>query len=138
MKNNTKGDLDMRKTILKYLLYVLSIFYLIGGIAHYFGLTIFPWYDKALYSPYHDSIIAMATIAMMIIIYIIATDIQKYKKLINGISLIALINGFLTIYMAYKVNFEIYNQNNKKLQAIIEGILLILASISLYFLNRKK
>ena len=127
-----------RKIVLKYLLYVLSFFYLIGGIAHYFGLTIFPWYDGALYSPYHDSIITMAAIAMMILIYIIAADVKKYKKLIDGISLIALIDGSLTIYMAYKVNFEAYSQNNKQFQAIVEGVLLVIVSIGLYFLNRKK
>ncbi len=126
-----------RKIILKYLLYILSLFYLVGALVHYFGLTIFPWYDGSLYSPYHDSIIAMAAIAMMIILYIVATDIERYKKLINGITLITLINGLLTIYMAYKVNFEAYNQNNKQFQAIVEGILLILVFISLYFLNKK-
>src|SRR3989338_1685691 len=127
-----------RKKVLQYLLYALSFFYLIGGLAHFFGLTIFPWYDKALYSPYHDSIITMAAIAIMIIIFIIATDVQKYKKLIDRLSLISLINGLLTLYMAYKVNFGAYNQNNKQFQAIAEGVLLIIASISLYFLNKDK
>jgi len=126
-----------RKIVIKYYLIILSLFYLIGAIAHYFGLTIFPWYDGALYSPYHDSIITMAAIAMTILLYIISTDVQKYKKLINGISLIGIINGILTIYMAYNVNFEIYNQNNKQFQAIVEGTLLVAVSISLYFLNKK-
>ncbi len=127
-----------KKIILQAFLYALSLFYLVGAIAHYFGLTIFPWYDRALYSPYHDSIIAMAAIAMMIFLFIVASDVKNYKKIINGISLTAAINGFLTIYMAYKVNFKAYNQNNKQAQAIVEGILLIIVSISLYFLNKDK
>ena len=80
----------------------------------------------------------MAAITMVILLYIIAQDVERYKKLIDGMSLAALINGLLTIYMAYKVNFGAYNNNSKQFQAIVEGILLLLVSISVYFLNKRK
>lgn len=126
-----------KNNLLKIILYCVSMFYLIGAIAHYFGLTIFPWFDGNLYSPYHDSIIAMASLALFVIIFIIAQNPKKYNKLIYGISLVALFIGLLTVYMTYSINWSQYSAVYKQEQSLIEGILLILLSGLLFILNKR-
>ncbi|MFA4937049.1 MAG: hypothetical protein WC575_02010 [Patescibacteria group bacterium] len=136
MFNTNSGSL-FRVKLLRVILYLASAFYFIGSIAHYFGLTIFPWFDSALYSSYHDSIIAMASLALSVIIFLIARHPDKYSPLVKGISLVAIVNGLLTIYMVYTINWAQYSSAYKQTQALVEGVLLIILAGALYVLNRK-
>lgn len=43
---------------LKLFLVLGVLYYLVGAVVHFFSLTLFPFYDGALYQPYHDTIIA--------------------------------------------------------------------------------
>ena len=131
-----KLDFFMKKMILKYTFYCMSFFYFIGAISHYFWLTIFPWYDSALYSPYHDTIITMAAISFMIFFFIIAKNTDIYRQLMYGVSISALLTGFMTLYMAYAVDFSQYKSDIKVLQATVEWFLLLLISGAIYICNK--
>jgi len=48
--------------LLRIVLILGALYYLIGSFVHFFGLTLFPFFDAKLYAPYHDSIIALAAV----------------------------------------------------------------------------
>ncbi len=50
--------------ILKAALFIGGLYYVIGAIVHFFGLTVFPFYDSGLYSPYHDTVLALVGIVL--------------------------------------------------------------------------
>jgi hypothetical protein len=71
MSNPTKMKL------LKTTLYIGVAYYLIGAIVHYFGLTLFPWFDGRLYTPYQDSVIAFVAVVLAYFLFIVARNPVK-------------------------------------------------------------
>ena len=55
--------------ILKLFLFVGALYYFIGATVHLFGLTVFPFYDGALYQPYHDTVISLAAITLSLLLF---------------------------------------------------------------------
>ncbi|OGY60410.1 MAG: hypothetical protein A3B23_01900 [Candidatus Colwellbacteria bacterium RIFCSPLOWO2_01_FULL_48_10] len=129
----------MRENFLKILLLLGAAFYLVGAIVHYFGLTLFPWFDGTLYSPYHDSIIAMASLAISGFFFVTYLDPNKNLGNLRVIIIAALISGILTIVMAYKTDFvSLYGSTLKNSQAWVEGVSLIIFSFLIFILKPNK
>lgn len=125
--------------LLRIVLVMMSLFFLIGAFAHQFGITLFPWYDGELYSPYHDSIIAMAALSLSGLVFMMSTDVVKYRPIIWLMSPLSLINGIWTIWMANTVEFEsLYGSAAKVYQANVEGVLLLAGAMLILILNRSK
>lgn len=128
----------MKYKILKTTLFIACLYYLIGAVVHYFWLTLFPWFEASLYSPYHDSIIAMASLAISGFFFVTFLEPKKYIGNIYVIILSAFINGFLTLWMSHEVDFmSIYGNDLKISQAYTEGFLLLLLGATLCILKPK-
>lgn len=90
---------------LKLLLVLGALYYLVGAMTHLFGLTLFPFYDAALYQPYHDAIIAVSAIIISLLLLSIARDPIKNIDSLNviilgGIIALIFMGGFL-----WKIDF---------------------------------
>lgn len=60
--------------LLKATLVLGALYYLTGAAAHWWGLTIFPFYDGRLYTPYHDSVIALVAVVLALVLITVARD----------------------------------------------------------------
>ncbi len=123
---------------LKFLLILGALYYLVGAVAHLFGLTLFPFYDGALYQPYHDAIIAVSAIVISLLLLSVAKDPVKNIDSLNviilgGIIAIIFMGGFLL-----KIDFAQLGAPGKKTQTIVEMVLLIFFVSSLIYLKPKK
>ncbi len=112
--------------ILKILLYLGSIFFIIGTIAHFFGLTIFPFYVHALHSQYHDTLLAMLGITLSIIFYTIAKNPKKNIDVLNGLIICGIIVIIFNIWIIWKIDFVSLGAPAKKFQTIVETIIAII------------
>src|SRR3990167_11377041 len=76
---------------LKFILLLGAVYYAIGGIAHYFGMTIFPFFVSELYVPYQDSIIALVCLIFVLLLLAVARDpiknVDTLNVLILGVAL---------------------------------------------------
>lgn len=123
--------------LLKTLLIIGSIYYLIGAIAHFFGLTIFPFYDGALYTPYHDTVIALVAIVLSILLYVIAKDPKKNIDALNVMILGGFIAIIFSIGIIWKIDFVELGAPAKKIQTIVEMIMAIIYVGLLIYLKPK-
>lgn len=122
---------------LKTLLILGGLYYVVGAIAHFFGLTIFPVYDGALYQPYHDTIITVAAIVVSLLLFSTARDPIKNIDSLNVIVAGGIISLVFMMWMLLKIDFVQLGAPGKKLQTIVEMVLLILFVGSLMYLKPK-
>jgi hypothetical protein len=118
------------------MLMVGSGFYVIGGIVHFFGLTLFPWYTGALYSPYHDTVIALTAFVLAIILFTISKNPVKNIDTLNAMIIGGILAIIFSFYILYKIDFA-GPALLKKTETIVELILLIFYIASLIFLKPK-
>jgi hypothetical protein len=123
--------------ILQWLLIAGWIYYIIGAIAHFFGLTIFPFYDSHLYSLYHDTVIALVAITLSILFFVTAKNPRKNIDTLNVIIIWAIIAIIFSIGIIRKINFEQLGAPEKKTQTIVEMVMLIIYVASLIYLKPK-
>lgn len=128
-----------KNKFLKILLLAGAGYYLIGAITHFFGLTIFPFYDSRLYTPYHDTVIALAAIILALFLITVARNPLKNSEFVNVVILGGVIAIIFSIGILWKINFASLGAPGKKLQTIIELILLIIyTSLLMIFKPAKK
>ncbi len=129
--------MDKIKT-LKLLLILGALYYLVGAMAHLFGLTLFPFYDGALYHPYHDSIIAVSAIVISLLLLSIAKDPVKNIDSLNVIIIGGIIAIIFMIGFLLKIDFAQLGAPGKKIQTVVEMIMLIPYVGLLVYLRPKK
>jgi len=121
--------------LVKILLIIAGICYLVIAIAHFFGLTISPFFDERLFIPYYDRTIALAALFISILLFTIANDpiknIDTFNALMIGV-VMAIISG---LYIIYSTDFVQLGAPEKKIQTIVEVILLITFLIFLQILK---
>jgi len=126
----------IKLTLLKFLLKCGALFYFIGGIVHFFGLTLFPWYTAALYIPYHDTVIALTAFSLAIILFTVSKNPIKNIDVLNAV----IVSGFLavlfSIYIIFKIDFT-GPAILKKAETIFEAVLLTLYLIALILCKPK-
>src|SRR4051812_25786989 len=105
-----------RLKLLKVFLLIGAVYYAVGGIAHYFGLTIFPWFDGRLYVPYQDSVIAF--VCLVLVIFLVSTARNPVKNIdtLNVVILSAFLASVFSIAIIWKVDFAALGAPAKKLQ----------------------
>ena len=108
---------------LKIALCVGALYYAIGGFAHWFGLTIFPWFDGRLYAPYQDSVIAVVCLVLIAFLLMTARDPIKNIDALKVIISFIFIASIFSVLIIYKVNFRALGAPAKELQTIVEGVL---------------
>ena len=128
---------NRRLQLLRVTLLACAAYYLVGTLAHFFGLTIFPWYDRQLYAPYHDTLLALCGAAFVLIFLAIAKDPIKNADMIKVIIASFTITIFFNLYIIWKIDFTALGSSIKKLQTIFETALAILAIIALLALKPK-
>jgi len=108
---------------LKLTLRLGALYYIVGAIAHWFGLTIFPWFDGALYAPYQDSVIALVALILAYFLLVVARDPIKNIDMLKAIAVSATVASVFSIAVIWKVNFAALGAPGKIPQTITEGIL---------------
>ncbi|MBI3952406.1 MAG: hypothetical protein HY336_00430 [Candidatus Doudnabacteria bacterium] len=113
-------------------------YYLIGAVVHWFGLTLFPFFDARLYTSYQDSVIAVAALVIAMFLFVIARDPVKNIDTLKIVILAAFLGSIFSIAIVWKVDFDSIGAPDKKLQTIVEGIMgFAFAGSLLYFYPRK-
>jgi hypothetical protein len=110
-------------TLLRIVLCFGALYYAVGGFAHYFGLTIFPWFDGRLYAPYQDTVIAFVCLVLILLLLMVARDPIKNIDALNLIIIVAFLASIFSIAIIWKVDFSALGAPGKKAQTIVEGIL---------------
>ncbi len=108
---------------LKLTLYLGAAYYIVGAVVHYFGLTLFPWFDGRLYAPYQDSVIALVALILAFFLIVVAHDPIKNIDMLKAIMIAATVASIFSIVIIWKVDFAALGAPDKKLQTIVEGIL---------------
>ena len=124
--------------LLQIVLILGTIYFLIGAIAHFFGLTIFPFYDGRLYTQYHDTVIALASLIFSIFLFTIARNPIKNIDMLKAVIISSIIAIIFNVYIISKIDFVSLGAPAKKFQTIVETILLVLFVVSLLILKPKK
>ncbi|MDO8741455.1 MAG: hypothetical protein Q7J54_07890 [Candidatus Woesearchaeota archaeon] len=123
---------------LQILLILGSIYYLIGAIAHFFGLTIFPFFVKELYSPYHDTMVALVAIVISMLLFVIAKNPIKNIDALKVVIVGGILTVIANIWQLWKIDFVQLGAPAKKLQLIVEMILLMIYIVLLFIFKPKE
>lgn len=123
---------------LKLLLVIGAVYYLAGAVVHFFGLTVFPLYDNALYQPYHDTVISLAAIIFASLLLAIAKDPVKNIDTLNVVIIGCIIAIIFSIGIILKIDFAQLGAPGKKVQTFVEMVLLMSYVGGLIYLRPKK
>ncbi len=124
--------------LLKIILNLGALYYLVGSYVHFFGITLFPWYDGRLYTPYHDSVISLVAVVLALLLITIAKDPVKNIDVLRTAIFCAFIASIFSVLIIWKVDFAALGAPAKKLQTITEGILGFIYSVILIWLYPRK
>lgn len=127
----------MKIKILRILLFLGSLFYVIAAVVHFFGLTLFPFYDAHLYTSYHDTVIALVAIILSILLFTVARNPVKNADALSVVIIGGIIAIFFGIGILLKIDFVKLGAPGKKLQTIAEIIMLVIYIPTLYYLKPK-
>lgn len=109
--------------LLKIVLWIGAAYYLVGACVHWFAITLFPWYDANLYTPYHDSVIALCSLMFALFLAAIARDPVRNSDTLKVVIIGAFIASVFSVVIIWKVDFAALGAPAKELQTIVEGIL---------------
>jgi hypothetical protein len=112
-----------RSRNLQLVLYLGAAYYALGAIAHYFGLTLFPWFDGRLYAPYQDTVIALVSLILAYFLVVVGRDPVKNIDMLKAIIISAAIASAVSIAIVWRIDFAALGAPGKKLQTIVEGVL---------------
>jgi len=107
--------------LLRIVLILGALYYLIGGFVHFFGLTLFPFFDAKLYAPYHDSLIALATVIFAFFLLAIAKNPIKNIDTLKIVIICSALASIFSIAIIWKVDFTNLGAPAKEIQTIVEG-----------------
>ena len=120
--------------LLKISLNLGGLYYVIGAVCHFFGLTLYPFYDSHMYSPYHDTLIALETIVLSLFLFMIARDPIKNIDALN----VAITSCFIAIAFSFWILWKIDITPLKWNETVVETVLLVIFTTSLIILKPKK
>lgn len=124
--------------LLKTALVLGALYYLIGAFVHFFGLTLFPFYDANLYSPYHDSLIALSSLTATLFLLAIARDPVKNKDTLVIAIIVTALASIFSFAIIWKVDFLALGAPAKKIQTLTEsGIGFCFVALLIWLFPRK-
>ncbi len=118
---------------LQIILIINAFYFFIAAIAHFFGLTIFPMYDGTLYTPYHDTLLALCDLVFVMIFLTVARDPIKNKDMLNTIVVAFALIIIFNIGIIWKVNIT----HLKIIETIVETIGAAITLVLLTILKSK-
>lgn len=122
---------------LQLLLALGALYFVIGGIAHVFGLTIFPFYDSRLYAPYHDTVIALSALVIAIFLLAAARNPIKNSDGLKAVIAAGIAAVVFNIGILWKIDFAALGAPAKKTQTAVEMALLIVWLALIVYLRPK-
>lgn len=137
MKKNDEYRIDKIK-ILETVLILGALYFFIAAIAHFFGLTLFPFYEGKLYTIYHDTLIALASVIIAGVLFTMTMHPKGKKDIVNFIIIGGVIGIIANIFILMRVDFEALGASDKRIQTIVEMVLLIIFVVLLLILKPKK
>lgn len=124
--------------LFKILLLLAAVYFLIAALCHFFGWTIFPFYDGSLYTPYHDTLLALCDLIFFMLFLVVAKDPVKNIDTLN----VMIVGLFLAIIfnlgIIWKIDFAELGSIEKKLQTIAETSLAAVVFVILIILKLKQ
>ncbi len=130
--------MDKKTKLLQTILAGAGAYYAIGAVAHFFGLTIFPFYVGNLYSPYHDTVIALAAVIFSASFFVAAKNPSRNRALINLFLFGAILGIAGSLWILYSADFAALGAPEKRVQTIVEAGLLLIFVACLYVLKPRK
>jgi len=124
--------------LLETVLILGSIYFFVAAIAHFFGLTIFPFYEGRLFTSYHDSLIAMASIIIAGFLFTAAMHPKKDIDIINITIIGGIIGLIFNIWILWKIDFNALGAPDKRIQTMVELSLLAIFVVLLLILKPRK
>ncbi|OGY97500.1 MAG: hypothetical protein A2855_02515 [Candidatus Liptonbacteria bacterium RIFCSPHIGHO2_01_FULL_57_28] len=109
--------------LLKIVLGLGAIYYLVGAFAHFFAVTLFPFFDARLYAPYQDSLIALCALIFAALLVTVARDPDKNSDVLKLIIAGASVASVFSIAIIWRIDFAALGAPDKELQTIVEGLL---------------
>ncbi len=126
MKFPGPTNMDKKTKLLQTILAGAGAYYAIGAVAHFLGLTIFPFYVNNLYNPYHDTLVAVAAAIFSASFFVAAKNPARHGTLINLFLFGATLGIAGSLWLLYSVDFAALGAPEKQIQTIVEtGLLLI-------------
>ena len=122
---------------LKIILILTSLYFLIAAFAHLFGLTIFPVYDSNLYTPYHDTLLALCDLIFVMIFIVVAINPVKNRDMLQVIMVAFVLVIFFNLVILWKIDFAALGSSEKRFQTIVETVLAV-GMLVLMFIVRPK
>ncbi len=129
---------ELKLKLLKITLRLGVMYYLVGSFVHFFGLTLFPFYDGRLYAPYHDSVLAIVALVFALLLAVIARNPVKNIDTLKVVIISALIASVFSVAIIWRVDFAALGAPDKKIQTIVEGILGFIFVAALLWLYPRK
>ncbi|HEY4506646.1 MAG TPA: hypothetical protein VJH71_00555 [Candidatus Paceibacterota bacterium] len=124
--------------LLKVALGLGVVYYLVGAYVHFFGVTLFPWYDGRLYTPYHDSLISLVAVVLALILITLARNPIKNIDMLRTVIFCLIMGSIFSIVIIYKIDFSSLGSPAKKIQTITEGVVGFIYSAILIWLYPRK
>jgi len=118
-------------------LWLGAAYYAVGGVAHYFAKTIFPFFDARLYAPYQDTIITFVCLFLILVLLAVARDPVKNIDILNVIIVGAFLASVFSIAVIWKIDFASLGAPLKRTQTVVEGILGLIFTGMLLILHPK-
>lgn len=122
--------------LLKMALVAGAVFFFFGAVAHWFGLSLFPWYVRELYSPYHDSLIALSCLFFTVLLMTTARDPIKNRDTLLVIILGVVVASLFSIFIPFKIDFTALSAPAKKTQTSLEGVIGLVYASGLLALSK--
>ena len=126
-----------KSKLLKILLVVSAIYFFIAAFCHFFGWTIFPFYDGNLYTPYHDTLLALSDLIFVLIFLAVAKNPEKNIDILNVIIIGFFLALIFNLGIIWKIDFMLLESPAKKEQTIFETMLTVFILVSLILLKPK-
>ena len=126
-----------RLQLLKTLLILAAIYFLFAAFCHFFGWTVFPFYDGNLYSPYHDTLLALSDLIFVLIFLAVAKNPEKNFDILQVMIIGFFLALIFNLVIIWKIDFTFLGSPAKKSQTIFETILTGFVFVSLILLKPK-
>lgn len=124
--------------LLKITLLAGAIYFFIAGLSHFFGWSLFPFYDGALYSPYHDTLLALCDLIFVMLFLVVANNPVKNSNTLHVIIAAIALAIIFNIGIILKIDFAALGSYQKLLQTKVEAALGVVMFITLLILKPKK
>ena len=118
-----------------------ALFLGVGATVHFFGLTLFPFYEAILYRPYQDSLLALSCVILAMFMISIARDPIRNIDTLKVVIIGSILATIFDVAIIYKVDFVAIGSPMKKTETLVEaglGLIFIIFLLWSYPYDKKR